>query len=165
MIKQLTVALAVATLAAAPVAVEAQTSDKDIVTIAVEAGSFTTLAAALEAADLVGVLQGDGPFTVFAPTDEAFAKLPEGTVEALLADKEALTRILTYHVVAGSVGSDAVVGLSEAQTLAGVMAPIEVKMGNVYVAGAQVTTADVMAANGVIHIIDAVMIPAEAASR
>ena len=162
MIKRLTVALAVATLAALPMSVEAQNADKDIITIAVEAGSFTTLAAALEAADLIGVLQGDGPFTVFAPTDEAFAKLPEGTVEALLADKEALIKILTYHVVAGNVGSEAVVGLDEAQTLAGIMAPIEVKMGSVYVAGAKVTTADVAASNGVIHIIDAVMIPTEA---
>jgi len=165
MIKQLTVALSVAALAAAPGSVDAQTNDKDIVTIAVEAGSFTTLAAALEAADLVGVLQGDGPFTVFAPTDEAFAKLPAGTVEALLADKEALTRILTYHVVAGNVGSAAVVGLSEAETLAGIMAPIEVRMGSVYVAGAKVTTADVTASNGVIHIIDAVMIPTEETPR
>ena len=161
MIKRITAAIAVLTLTALPVAVEAQDADKDIVAVAVEAGSFTTLAAALEAADLVGVLQGEGPFTVFAPTDEAFAKLPEGTVEALLADKEALTRILTYHVVSGKVGSDAVVGLSEAETLAGVAAPIEVKMGNVYVAGAKVTTVDVAASNGVIHIIDAVMIPAD----
>lgn len=165
MIKQLAVALSVATLAAAPMAVDAQTNDKDIVTIAVENGSFTTLAAALEAADLLGVLQGDGPFTVFAPTDEAFAKLPAGTVEALLADKEALTQILTYHVVAGAVGSDAVVGLTEAETLAGITAPIEVKMGSVYVAGAKVTTADVIASNGVIHIIDAVMIPTVADSN
>jgi uncharacterized surface protein with fasciclin (FAS1) repeats len=165
MIKQLTVALAVATLASVPVSVEAQAGDKDIVTVAVEAGSFTTLAAALEAADLIGVLQGDGPFTVFAPTDEAFAKLPAGTVEALLADKEALTKILMYHVVAGSVGSEAVVGLDEAATLAGINASIEVKMGSVYVAGAKVTTADVAASNGVIHIIDAVMIPPTAESN
>lgn len=163
--KTLTVAMAAAALALAPMAVEAQAGDKDIVTVAVEAGSFTTLAAALEAAELIGVLQGDGPFTVFAPTDEAFAKLPEGTVEALLADKEALTRILTYHVVAGSVGSDAVVGLDGAETLAGVTAPIEVKMGSVYVAGAKVTTADVAASNGVIHIVDAVMIPSDDSNR
>ena len=159
MIRSLTRFAAAAALVAAPVAAEAQMAEKDIVTIAVEAGSFTTLAAALEAADLVGVLQGEGPFTVFAPTDEAFAKLPEGTIEALLADKEKLTQILTYHVVSGAVTSDAVVKLSEAKTVAGIMAPIEVKWGDVYVGGAKVVTADIQASNGVIHIIDTVMLP------
>ena len=143
----------------APAAADAQMNEKDIVTVAVEAGSFNTLAAALEAAGLVATLQGEGPFTVFAPTDAAFAKLPEGTVEALLADKEALTRILTYHVVAGEVTSDQVVELSEAETVAGIKAPIEVRDGSVYVGGAKVTTADVQASNGVIHIIDTVMLP------
>jgi len=157
MLRNLTVAVALAALITAPVG--AQTNGKDIVTTAVEAGSFTTLAAALEAADLVGVLQGEGPFTVFAPTDEAFAKLPSGTIEALLADKEKLTQILTYHVVAGKVMSDAVVKISETETVAGITAPIEVRMGNVYVAGAKVITVDVLASNGVIHIIDTVMIP------
>ena len=104
-----------ATFAAAPAAVDAQMATKDIVATAVDAGSFNTLAAALEAAGLIGVLQGEGPFTVFAPTDAAFAKLPSGTVEALLADKEALTRILTYHVVAGRVTSSQVVGLSSSE--------------------------------------------------
>lgn len=156
--------MAVATLAAgaalaAPSTADAQMNEDDIVTVAVKAGSFTTLAAALEAAGLVETLQGEGPFTVFAPTDEAFAKLPAGTVEALLADKEALTRILTYHVVAGKVTSDQVVNLSSAETLAGISAPIEVKMGNVYVGGAKVVTVDVQASNGVIHIIDTVMLP------
>ncbi len=160
MIRKLSLAAAV--LVAAPGATEAQTPDKDIVTVAVEAGTFTTLAAALQAADLVEVLQGDGPFTVFAPTDEAFAKLPEGTVEALLADKEKLSQVLTYHVVAGKVTSDAVVNISEAETVAGIMAPVRVSMGNVYVAGAKVVTADVMASNGVIHIIDTVMLPPDA---
>jgi uncharacterized surface protein with fasciclin (FAS1) repeats len=150
---------ALAALVLAPAAVDAQMAEKDIVTTAVEAGSFTTLAAALEAAGLVGVLQGEGPFTVFAPTDAAFAKLPAGTVEALLADKEALTRVLTYHVVAGRVMSDAVVGLSSAETVAGIDAPIEVRSGEVYIAGAKVVTADVMASNGVIHVIDTVMLP------
>jgi uncharacterized surface protein with fasciclin (FAS1) repeats len=131
----------------------------DIIETAVAAGSFKTLAAALEAAGLIGVLQGEGPFTVFAPTDEAFAKLPAGTVEALLADKEALTRILTYHVVSGRVMADAVVNITEAATVAGINAPIEVRMGNVYVGGARVVTADVNASNGVIHIIDTVMLP------
>ena len=94
-----TTAAALAASILLPLSTQAQT--KDIVTTAVEAGSFSTLAAALDAADLIGVLQGDGPFTVFAPNDAAFAKLPEGTVEALLADKEALTKILTFHVVPG----------------------------------------------------------------
>jgi len=159
MLRRIIPAAAVA-LAVTGSAVHAQ-SEKDIVTTAVEAGSFTTLAAALQAADLVGVLQGEGPFTVFAPTDEAFAKLPAGTVEALLADKEALTRVLTYHVVPGAVTSDAVVHITEAETVAGIKAPIEVRMGHVYVAGAKVVTADVAASNGVIHVIDAVMLPPE----
>lgn len=158
MIRPITIA-AVAALALSPFAVDAQMNEKDIVTTAVEAGSFTTLAAALEAAGLVEVLQGEGPFTVFAPTDAAFAKLPAGTVEALLADKEALTRVLTYHVVAGKVTSDAVVGLSAAETVSGLEAPIQVRSGDVYVAGAKVVTADVMASNGVIHVIDSVMLP------
>lgn len=158
MIRQLSFA-ALAALVLAPAAVDAQMAEKDIVTTAVEAGNFITLAQALEAADLVGVLQGDGPFTVFAPTDEAFAKLPAGTLEALLSDKEALRRVLTYHVVAGTVTSDAVVGLSSAETVAGIEAPIEVKSGDVYVAGAKVVSADVMASNGVIHVIDTVMLP------
>ena len=102
-------------LALAPSSLAAQTDEKNIVETAVAAGTFTTLTAALEAADLVGVLQGDGPFTVFAPTDAAFAKLPAGTVEALLADKEALIRVLTYHVVAGKVMASDVVGLSSAE--------------------------------------------------
>lgn len=151
---------AAAALLGAPAAIAAQ-DQSDIVSTAVEAGQFTTLAAALEAADLIGVLQGEGPFTVFAPTDEAFAKLPEGTVEALLADKEALTRVLTYHVVAGAVRAEQVVGISQAETVAGVHAPIEVRMGDVFVAGAKVIATDVEASNGVIHIIDAVMLPPE----
>jgi uncharacterized surface protein with fasciclin (FAS1) repeats len=159
MFRKFNVLSAVALLAFVPAVAAGQMEEKDIVQTAVEAGSFTTLAAALEAADLVGVLQGEGPFTVFAPTDEAFAKLPEGTVEALLADKEALVRVLTYHVVAGSVTSDAVVNLSSAETVAGVAAPIEVRMGEVYVAGAKVVAADVRASNGVIHVIDTVMLP------
>jgi len=147
------------TFSAAPAAVEAQLATKDIVATAVDAGTFTTLAAALEAAGLVGVLQGEGPFTVFAPTDAAFAELPAGTVEALLADKEALTRVLTYHVVPGRVTSSQVVGLSSAETVAGIRAPIEVRDGSVYVGGAKVVTPDVGASNGVIHVIDSVMLP------
>jgi len=134
---------------------------KDIVATAVEAGSFTTLAAALQAANLVSVLQGEGPFTVFAPTDEAFAKLPAGTVEALLNDIPRLTRILTYHVVPGRVNAATVVGLSSATTVAELNAPIEVRDGSVYVAGARVVTTDILATNGIIHVIDSVMLPSE----
>lgn len=158
MIRKLSALVALSVLAFAPMSVAAQ-ADKNIVETAVAAGSFTTLAAALEAADLLGVLQGEGPFTVFAPTDAAFAKLPAGTVEALLADKEALTRVLTYHVVAGKVMAADVGGMSSAATLAGITAPIEVRMGKVYVGGAEVSTTDVAASNGVIHIIDSVMLP------
>ena len=159
MFRNLTLAAAAAAILLAPAAANAQMNEKDIVTVAVEAGNFKTLAAALEAAGLVSTLQGAGPFTVFAPTDEAFAKLPAGTVEALLKDKDALTRILTYHVVAGKVTSDQVVTLSEAQTVAGMPVSIEVRDGNVYVAGSKVVTVDIMASNGVIHVIDTVMLP------
>jgi uncharacterized surface protein with fasciclin (FAS1) repeats len=158
MLRSILAATVLVTLASAPAS--AQMEQKDIVTTAVEAGSFTTLAAALEAAGLISVLQGDGPFTVFAPTDDAFAKLPEGTVEALLADKEKLTQILTYHVVLGKVTSDAIMNISEAETVAGIKVPVEVKMGGVYVGGAKVVNADIMASNGVIHVIDTVMLPA-----
>jgi uncharacterized surface protein with fasciclin (FAS1) repeats len=159
MIRKFSTLVFLAMLALAPSSLTAQTAEKNIVETAVATGIFTTLTAALEAADLVSVLQGDGPFTVFAPTDAAFAKLPAGTVEALLADKEALIRVLTYHVVAGKVTASDVVGLSTAETVAGISAPIEVKMGKVYVAGAEVSTTDVAASNGVIHIIDSVMLP------
>ena len=159
MFRNLTLAAAAAAILVAPAAASAQMNEKDIVTVAVEAGSFKTLAAALEAAGLVSTLQGAGPFTVFAPTDEAFAKLPAGTVEALLKDKDALTKILTYHVVAGKVTSDQVVTLSEAQTVAGMPVSIEVRDGTVYVAGSKVVTVDIMASNGVIHVIDTVMLP------
>jgi uncharacterized surface protein with fasciclin (FAS1) repeats len=159
--RSIVLSAAAAALLAAPHHVSAQMATDDIVTTAVEAGSFTTLAAALEAAGLVSVLQGEGPFTVFAPTDDAFAKLPAGTVEALLADTEALTRVLTYHVVPGRVTSGQVVGLSEAGTVAGIAAPIEVRDGSVYVAGAKVVAADVQASNGIIHVIDTVMLPPE----
>ena len=132
---------------------------KDIVSIALEAGKFNTLATALTEAGLVSTLQGEGPFTVFAPTDEAFAKLLEGTVENLLKDKEALTNILLYHVVSGSVTSDKVVTLDKATTLAKADVKVQVKDGNVFINESQVTTPDVQASNGVIHIIDTVLIP------
>ncbi len=152
--------LAAATVSlTSPAATEAQMNEKDIVTVAVEAGSFTTLATALEEAGLVATLQGDGPFTVFAPTDAAFAALPEGALEGLLADREALTRVLTYHVVAGEVTSDQVVNLDSAETVAGLTLPIEVRDGEVFVGGAKVVTVDVQASNGVIHVIDSVLLP------
>jgi uncharacterized surface protein with fasciclin (FAS1) repeats len=146
------------TLSAAPAA--AQMAENDIVDVAVAAGDFNTLATALEAADLVSVLKGEGPFTVFAPTDAAFAKLPEGTVEGLLADKEALARVLTYHVVPGKVMASDVVGLSEASSVEGSPISISVVDGQVMLNGsATVVATDVNASNGVIHVIDTVILP------
>ena len=138
---------------------------RDIVGVAVEAGSFTTLVAALKAAGLVETLQGKGPFTVFAPTDAAFAKLPKGTVEALLADKARLAAILTYHVVPGKVTAADVMkmGRGNPATVNGQSLAINVSNGKVYVNDATVVTADVMATNGVIHVIDTVVLPAKAA--
>ena len=139
---------------------------KDIVGVAVDAGSFTTLVAALKAAGLVETLQGAGPFTVFAPTDAAFAKLPKGTVEALLADKEQLAAILTYHVVPGKVTAADVIkmGKGNPATVNGQTLAIMVSGGKVYVNNATVVTADVMATNGVIHVIDTVVLPKKAES-
>jgi uncharacterized surface protein with fasciclin (FAS1) repeats len=131
---------------------------KDIVDTAVEAGTFNTLVAAVQAAGLVDTLKGDGPFTVFAPTDEAFAALPEGTVEALLADPEALAAILTYHVIAGQVMStDLSEGLT-ATTVNGADVTITLE-GGPAVNGANIVAADIVATNGVIHVIDAVILP------
>ncbi|MEG3930562.1 MULTISPECIES: fasciclin domain-containing protein [unclassified Microcoleus] len=131
----------------------------DIVDTAVSAGSFTTLVAAVQAAGLVDTLKGAGPFTVFAPTDEAFAKLPEGTVEALLNDIPKLTKILTYHVVSGKVMAADVVNLTSAKTVEGSELKIDASNG-VKINDSTVTTADVAADNGVIHIIDSVLLPA-----
>lgn len=132
----------------------------DIVEVATEAGSFTTLLKAATAAGLVETLQGDGPLTVFAPTDEAFAALPAGTLDGLLADPEALKKVLLYHVVSGKVTSDQVVGLTTAKSVEGSPIAISVKDGTVYLNdSAKVVTADVMASNGVIHVIDAVILP------
>ncbi len=133
---------------------------KDIVDTAMEAGNFTTLLAAAEAAGLVETLKGEGPFTVFAPTDEAFAALPEGTVEGLLEDTDALTAILTYHVVPGAVMSGDLSDGMMAETVNG--ASIEVGVGDmVTVDGATVTAADIEASNGVIHVIDTVLMPGD----
>ena len=131
----------------------------DIVDTAVAAGSFKTLATALEAAGLVDTLKGAGPFTVFAPTDAAFAKLPAGTVEGLLKDKAKLTSILTYHVVPGKVMAADVVKLDGAKTVNGQSVAIKVVDGKVMVDNATVTQADVGASNGVIHVIDTVLLP------
>ena len=132
---------------------------KDIVDTAVAAGDFNTLVTAVEAAGLVETLKGEGPFTVFAPTDAAFAKVPTDTLNALLADKAALANVLTYHVVAGKVMAADVVKLTSAETVQGQAVSIEVKDGKVYVDGAQVVTTDIKASNGVIHVIDAVILP------
>ena len=137
-----------------------EASKKDIVTVAVEAGSFTTLAKALSAAGLIDALKGKGPFTVFAPTDAAFAKLPEGTLENLLKDKEALKNILLYHVVKGKVTAADVVKLKDAKTLSGKKVMITVTDGNVMINESNVSSVDIAAANGVIHVIDEVLIPA-----
>jgi len=131
----------------------------DIVDTAVAAGSFKTLAAALQAAGLVETLKGAGPFTVFAPTDEAFAALPAGTVEGLLKDPKALAEILTYHVVSGKVMAADAAKLTEAKTVQGAPIKISVKDGKVYINDAQVTTADIETSNGVIHVINAVLLP------
>jgi uncharacterized surface protein with fasciclin (FAS1) repeats len=135
--------------------------DKDIVDTAVGAGSFNTLAAALKAAGLVETLKGPGPFTVFAPTDEAFAKLPKGTLDDLLKpeNKAKLTAILTYHVVPGKVMAADVVKLKKAKTVEGSDIKITMKDKKVMVDKATVIKTDVMASNGVIHVIDAVMMP------
>jgi uncharacterized surface protein with fasciclin (FAS1) repeats len=134
---------------------------KDIVDTAIAAGSFKTLAAALTAADLVATLKGAGPFTVFAPTDEAFAKLPPGTLDDLLkpANKAKLQGILTYHVVSGKVLAADVVKLTSAKTENGQNITIMVKGGTVMADNAKVTKTDIMCTNGVIHVIDAVMLP------
>jgi uncharacterized surface protein with fasciclin (FAS1) repeats len=132
-----------------------------IVDIAVANGSFETLVAALDAADLVETLSGEGPFTVFAPTDDAFAKLSEGTVEALLNDIPTLTNILLYHVVSGEVLAEQVVGLEEAQTVLGENVSVRVEDGNVYINDSMAVLTDIMADNGVIHVIDTVLLPPE----
>ena len=130
----------------------------DIVDVALAAGSFKTLCAAVQAAGLVDTLKGKGPFTVFAPNDEAFGKLPKGTVESLLKDVPKLKSILTYHVVAGKVMSADVVKLTSAKTVQGQSVTIGTKNG-VTISGAKVVKADIAADNGVIHVIDSVILP------
>lgn len=136
-------------------------AEKDIVDTAVAAGSFKTLAAALAAADLVQTLKGEGPFTVFAPTDEAFAKLPAGTVESLLKpeNKDKLRRILTYHVVSGKVTAAQVMKMSSAKAVSGDTLTIKAGKGGVMADNARVVKTDIAASNGVIHVIDTVLMP------
>jgi uncharacterized surface protein with fasciclin (FAS1) repeats len=138
-----------------------EAAKKDIVDVAVEAGSFKTLAKALQAAGLVETLKGKGPFTVFAPTDEAFAKLPEGTLESLLKDKAKLTAVLTYHVVAGEYPAEKVVASKSLKTVQG--SPIKITVGDagVKVNQAKVLKTDIRASSGIIHVIDAVILPPE----
>jgi uncharacterized surface protein with fasciclin (FAS1) repeats len=155
-----TVAAVVLTVAASgTTAVRAET--RDVVDTAIAAGSFKTLAKALDAAGLVTTLKGAGPFTVFAPTDEAFAKLPDGTLETLLKpeNKEKLRRILSYHVVAGKVTASDVVKLQSAKAVSGDTITVKLEDGVVHVDNATVTSADVLASNGVIHVIDSVILP------
>ena len=148
--------LALFVLTTAAFSFQADKSAKDIVDVAVEAGMFKTLVAAVTAADLVATLKSEGPFTVFAPTDEAFAKLPEGTVESLLLpeNKDQLVAILTYHVVAGKIMSTDLLSTSSAKTVNGKSAPIGLRVGN-----ANVIAADIVASNGLIHVIDTVLLP------
>jgi len=138
---------------------KSKSSKKDIVTTAVEAGNFNTLATALTEAGLIEALQSDGPFTVFAPSDDAFAKLPEGTIESLLKDKEALTKVLLYHVVSGEVTSKEVVKLKKAETLEGEYITIKTTDDGVMINNSNIIGADIMASNGVIHVIDTVLLP------
>ena len=135
------------------------TASKTIVQTAVAAGSFKTLASLLKKAGLVGTLQGKGPFTVFAPTDAAFAKVPKATLASLAKNKAKLRSVLLYHVVKGNVPAAKVVMLRSAKTLNGKAVSIRVNGGNVLVGGARVTTADVKASNGVIHVVNKVLIP------
>ena len=132
---------------------------KDIVDTAVGAGSFSTLVTAVKAAELVETLKGKGPFTVFAPTDEAFAKVPKGTLDALLKDKAKLTAVLTYHVVSGKVLAADVVKLTKAKTVQGQEVTIEASAAGVKIDGANVVKTDILCENGVIHVIDAVILP------
>ena len=153
------VSLAAAVAIAAVVAAPARAAEKDIVDTAVAAGTFKTLAKLLGDAGLVETLKGTGPFTVFAPTDEAFAKVPKATLEALGKDKEKLKAVLTYHVVPGKVTAAEVTKLKEAKTVQGQSVKISMMGNTVMIDNAHVVKADVMASNGVIHVIDSVILP------
>ena len=164
--RTITMATAASLLVAAPALAQGHLASSSpapqantIIDVAVAAGNFKTLVAAVQAAGLAETLSGPGPFTVFAPTDEAFAKLPAGTLEALLKDKQKLGAILTYHVVPGMVTAGQVVKLHSAKTVNGKSLEIKVVDGKVMVDGAQVVATDIKASNGVIHVIDAVVLP------
>jgi uncharacterized surface protein with fasciclin (FAS1) repeats len=156
-----TAAIVLAVVGLAIGSISARAANQDIVDTAVGAGQFKTLATALKAAGLVETLKRPGPFTVFAPTDEAFAKLPAGTVENLLKpeNKAKLTAILTYHVVPGAVNAEQVTKLNEAKTVNGAMVKVSTEAGKVMINGATVVKADIVASNGVIHVIDKVILP------
>ena len=164
MFRTVIMGLVAGALTLSAVGVRAQQGGKDLVDTAVAAGSFTTLAKALQAADLVNTLKGPGPYTVFAPTDAAFAKLPASTLEALLKpeNKAELTRILTYHVVAGRVPASQAATLRSAKAVSGDTIRITAHGGDVMVDNARVVKADVGASNGIIHVIDAVIMPDDA---
>jgi len=138
---------------------EKAATKKDIVDTAVAAGSFKTLVTAVKVAGLVDTLKGDGPFTVFAPTDEAFAKLPKGAIESLLKDKEKLASVLTYHVVSGKVMAADAAKLDSAKTVQGGSLTIETEGGKVKINDATVAKADIVCTNGVIHVVDTVLMP------
>ena len=158
--KRRTLLAALTAIALSVQAAHAADAPKDIVDTAVAAGSFKTLATALTAAGLVDTLKGAGPFTVFAPTDEAFAKLPAGTLDALLKDKAKLTAVLTYHVVPGKVMAADVVKLKSAKTVQGGAVTIAVDAAKgVKVDAAKVVKTDIACSNGVIHVIDTVILP------
>ncbi|GAB4370744.1 MAG: fasciclin domain-containing protein [Acidobacteriota bacterium] len=158
--RSLLILAALGTLLAAPVVAGGYgQSRKDIVDTAISAGSFDTLVAAVKAAGLVETLRSEGPFTVFAPTDEAFARIPADKLQALLADKDALTRVLTYHVVPGRVLAADVVRLDSAKTAEGSTVRISTSDGAVRIDDANVIKADILASNGVIHVIDTVILP------
>ena len=151
--------LFIAALATLALSTVAMAQEKDIVDTAVAAGSFKTLVTAVKAAGLVETLKSAGPFTVFAPTDAAFAKLPAGTLDSLLKDPEKLKAVLTYHVVAGAVMAADVVKLTEAKTVEGADLKITVMGGKVIVNNAHVVKTDIKCSNGVIHVINAVLVP------
>jgi len=134
-------------------------ADKDLVEVALAAGKFQVLAAALGEAELLEALKGEGPFTVFAPTDQAFGQLPPEMLQGLLADKAKLREVLMYHVVSGAVSSDQAARLTEAKSLAGKDFQVSLKDKQLFVNQSKVTKADIQASNGVIHVIDKVMLP------
>ena len=159
--KRLLWALPVGLLATAFIGYSAMShkAEKDIVDTAIAAGQFKTLVKLVPEADLVDALRGEGPFTVFAPTDEAFAKLPKKQVDALLKDKEALRRVLLYHVVQGKVMASDVTKMRSAKTLQGQNINIRVRNNTVQINDAKVVKADIVCSNGVIHVIDKVILP------